>query len=200
MKSKILLAFIILGIVSCQNKEKNDSGNVVKTIAEDTLSKTVTGAADLSDAPSRDDKAVEMIRKQLSILLKSDLPAMTKEDRYFYYEAFDLNNDNKNEYFVGFSNSYFCGSGGCSGYILNNDGSLINKFTVTDFPIYVTTSVSEKFYDLIAVSGGKFHLLKLKNGKYPSNPSVQEVVKEDASRESTKVLDIDGKKLEKYSF
>ncbi|KIO52811.1 hypothetical protein [Flavobacterium hibernum] len=200
MKRKILVAFVILGMISCQNKVKTEKENVVEAVANDTLTKTATGSADVSDAPVKDDKAVELIRKQLLVLLKADLPALTKDDRYFYYSAFDLNNDKKDEYFVGFSNPYFCGSGGCSGYILNNDGSLINKFTVTDFPIYVTTSVSEKFYDLIAVSGGKFHLLKLKNGKYPSNPSVQEVVKEDASRESTKVLDIDGKKLEKYSF
>ncbi|OMQ09462.1 hypothetical protein [[Flexibacter] sp. ATCC 35103] len=200
MKIKILVAFIILGIISCQNKDKTESKSIIKTIAEDTLSKTVAGTADVSDAPVKYDKAVELIRKQLNVLLKKDLPALTKQDRFFYYEAFDLNNDKKDEYFVGFSNAYFCGSGGCSGFILNDDGSLINKFSVTDFPIYVTTSVSEKFYDLIAVSGGKFHLLKLKNGKYPSNPSVQEVVKEEASRESAKVLDIDGKKLEKYSF
>ena len=200
MKNKILMAFIILGMISCQNKEKTDSKNVIKTIAEDTLSKTVTGAADLSDAPPRDDKAVKLIREQLLILLKKDLPAMTKEDRFFYYEAFDLNNDNKNEYFVGFSNSYFCGSGGCSGYILNNDGILINKFTVTDFPIYVTTSSTEKFYDLIVETGGKFHLIKMKNGKYPSNPSVQEIWKGNVPKESRKVLDINSKKLEKYSF
>jgi len=200
MKRKFLVAFMILGMTSCQNKVKTEKENVVEAVANDTLTKTATGSADVSDAPVKDDKAVELIRKQLLVLLKADLPALTKDDRFFYYSAFDLNNDKKDEYFVGFSNPYFCGSGGCSGYILNNDGSLINKFTVTDFPIYVTTSVSEKFYDLIAVSGGKFHLLKLKNGKYPSNPSVQEVVKEDASRESTKVLDIDGKKLEKYSF
>ncbi|RKR09166.1 hypothetical protein C8C83_0782 [Flavobacterium sp. 90] len=200
MKRKILMAFVILGMISCQNKEKTEKENVVEAVANDTLTKTATGSADISDAPAKDDKAVQLIRKQLLVLLKADLPALTKDDRFFYYSAFDLNNDKKDEYFVGFSNAYFCGSGGCSGYILNNDGSLINKFTVTDFPIYVTTSVSEKFYDLIVVSGGKFHLLKLKNGKYPSNPSVQEVVKEDASRESAKVLDIDGKKLEKYSF
>ena len=187
-------------MISCQNKEKTEKENVVEAIATDTIPKTATGTAAVSEAPVKDDKTVELIRKQLLVLLKKDLPALTKEDRFFYYDAFDLNNDQKEEYFVGFSNSYFCGSGGCSGYILNNDGSLINSFTVTDFPIYVTTSVSEKFYNLIAVSGGKFHLLKLKNGKYPSNPSVQEVVKEDASRESAKVLDIDGKKLEKYSF
>jgi hypothetical protein len=200
MKRKILMALMILGMISCQNKDKKEEKSIIKTIAEDTLSKTAAGTADISDAPAKEDKAVELIRKQLNILLKKDLPAMTKDDRFFYYDAFDLNNDQKNEYFVGFSNPYFCGSGGCTGYILNNDGSVINKFTVTDFPIYVTTSTSDKFYDLIAVSGGEFHLLKLKNGKYPSNPSVQEVVKEETTRESAKVLDIDGKKLEKYSF
>ena len=194
------MAFMILGIISCQNKDKTEQKNIIKTIVEDTLSKTVAGTADVSDAPVKDDKAVELIQKQLNILLKKDLPAMTKEDRFFYYEAFDLNNDQKNEYFVGFSNPYFCGSGGCSGYILNSDGSVINKFTVTDFPIYVTTSTSDEFYDLIFETGGKFHLLKFKNGKYPSNPSVQEKLKGDIPKESTKVLDIQGKKLEKYSF
>lgn len=196
MKSKILILIGILAFYSCQNK--NDQKNIVKTIIQDTLSKTIGGTADLSDAPPRDDKAVELIRKQLNVLLKKDLPTLTKDDRFFYYEEFDLNNDKKNEYFVGFSNSYFCGSGGCSGYILNNDGSVINKFTVTDFPILVTTSSTDKFYDLIFESGGKFHLLKMKSGKYPSNPSVQEVVK--IPKEATKVLDINGKKLEKYSF
>ncbi|MDA6069095.1 hypothetical protein NJT12_05635 [Flavobacterium sp. AC] len=200
MKNKILMAFMILGMISCQNKDKTDSKSIIKTVAEDTLSKTVAGTADVSDAPVKDDKAVELIRTQLNILLKKDLPAMTKDDRFFYYSAFDLNNDKKDEYFVGFSNPYFCGSGGCSGYILNNDGSVINKFTVTDFPILVTTSTSDKFYDLIFETGGKFHLLKIKNGKYPSNPSVQEIWKGDVPKENTKVLDIQGKKLEKYSF
>lgn len=201
MKKQILIIIGILTIYSCQNKEKPASKNIIKTIAEDTLSKTVAGTADVSDAPPKDDKAVEMIRKQLLVLLKKDLPAMTKEDRFFYYEAFDLNNDKKNEYFVGFSNPYFCGSGGCSGYILNNDGSLINSFTVTDFPIFVmTTSKSNSFYDLIFERRGTFHQMKMKNGKYPSNPSVQEKWKGDVPKDATAVLDISGKKLEKYSF
>ncbi|MEG0851062.1 hypothetical protein NLG42_09900 [Flavobacterium plurextorum] len=198
MKSKIVIAIAILALYSCQNK--TESKNIVKTIVQDTLSKTLGGTANLNEAPPRDDKAVELIRKQLSVLLKKDIPAMTKDDRYFYYQEFDLNNDKKNEYFVGFSNSYFCGSGGCSGYILNNDGSVINRFSVTDYPIYVTTSSTEKFYDLIFESGGKFHLLKMKGGKYPSNPSVQEVIKGDVPKESTKVLDVNSKKIEKYSF
>ncbi|WP_276378494.1 hypothetical protein [Flavobacterium sp. H4147] len=198
MKNKILILIGILAFYSCQNK--NDSKNIVKTIVQDTLSKTLGGTADLSDVPTKDDKEVELIRKQLKVLLKNDLKAISKEDRYFYYEAFDLNNDQDNEYFVGFSNSYFCGSGGCSGYILNTDGSLINSFTVTDFPILVTTSITEKFYDLLIKSDGLYHLIKMKNGKYPSNPSVEEKWKGDVPKESTKVLDIYDKKLEKYSF
>jgi len=198
MKNKILILIGILAFYSCQNK--NDSKNIVKTIVQDTLSKTLGGTADLSNVPTKDDKEVELIRKQLKVLLKNDLKTISKEDRYFYYEAFDLNNDQNNEYFVGFSNSYFCGSGGCSGYILNSDGSLINSFTVTDFPMLVTTSTTEKFYDLLIKSGGLYHLVKMKNGKYPSNPSVEEKWKGDIPKESTKVLDIYDKKLEKYSF
>ncbi|WP_029273421.1 hypothetical protein [Flavobacterium sp. KJJ] len=200
MKTKILIASAILVLYSCQNKDKTESKNIIKTIAEDTLSKTVAGTADVSEATPKDDKAVELIRKQLNVLLEKDLPAMTKNDRFFYYEAFDLNNDKKNEYFIGFSNSYFCGSGGCSGFILNNNGSVINRFSATDFPILVTASVSEKFYDLVFETGGKFHLLKMKNGKYPLNPSVQEVWRGENPKESTSVLDINEKKLEKYSF
>lgn len=200
MKSKFLIALAVVILCSCQNKDKTDSKNIVKAIAEDTLSKTAAGTADVSDTLVKDNKTVELIREQLNVLLEKDLAAMTKEDRFFYYEAFDLNNDKKDEYFVGFSNPYFCGSGGCSGYILNNDGSVINKFTVTDFPIYVTTSSTEKFYDLIFETGGEFHLLKMKNGKYPSNPSVQEKWKAEVPKESAKVLDIQQKKMEKYSF
>ena len=200
MKSKFLIASAMLTLYSCQNKDKTESKNIIKTIAEDTLTKTVAGTADVSDAPLKKNKAVELIQKQLNVLLKKDLPAMTKEDRFFYYEAFDLNNDKKKEYFVGFSNSFFCKSDGCSGYILSNDGSVINSFTVTDFPILITTSTTEKFYDLLVGTEGKFHLVKMKNGKYPSNPSFQEKWKGEVPKEISKVLNIQGKKLEKYSF
>ncbi|KUJ62231.1 hypothetical protein AR687_09445 [Flavobacteriaceae bacterium CRH] len=201
MKNKILIILGVIVMYSCQDKQKTEQDNIIKTIAEDTLSKTVAGTADVSDASPKEDKAVELIRKQLNVLLKKDLPAITKEYRFFYYEAFDLNNDKKDEYFVGFSNPYFCGSRGCSGYILNNDGSLINSFTVTDFPIYVTTSTSGKFYDLLMKSGGVFHHVKMKNGKYPSNPSAQKVWKGDnITKEGTSVLYIDGNNRGKYSF
>lgn len=144
-----------------------------------------------------------MIRKQLnSVLLKSDLAAIKKEDRFFYYEAFDLNHDNKNEYFIGLTSAYFCGTGGCSGYILNSDGSLINKFTVTDFPILIINSTSEKFQDLIMGSKGVFYHVKMKNGKYPSNPSIQKsITTENINTIVQPVLDIyNNNKHKKYTL
>ncbi|MBF4467500.1 hypothetical protein [Flavobacterium sp. LC2016-12] len=200
MRNNILIVIAILALYSCQNKEKPASKNIIKTIVQDTLSKTLGGTANLSEVTAKNDKVVELIRKQLLVLLKKDLSVMTKDNRYFYYEAYDLNNDKKNEYFVGFSNPYFCGSGGCSGYILNNDGSVINSFTVTDFPIFIGTTSSGNFKDLIFKSGNALHSLKMKSGKYPSNPSVQEKWKGDIPKESPVVLDINAKKLEKYSF
>ena len=200
MKTKILVAFIALALFSCQNKENKESKSIIKTIIQDTLSKTLGGTANLSEVPAKDDKTIELIRKQLQVLLKKDLPVLTKDQRFFYYEAYDLNNDKKNEYFVGFANPYFCGSGGCSGYILNNDGTLINSFTVTDFPIFIGTTSSENFKDLIFKSGNTLHSLKMKNRKYPSNPSVQEKWKGHIPTASPVILDIHAKKLEKYSF
>ena len=200
MKDKILLAVVTLIICSCQNKDRPIKNNIIKAVIEDTLTKTAAGEAFVNKVSTKDDKVVEMIRKQLLLLLKNDLQAMTTDDRFFYYDAFDLNNDKKEEYFVGFNNSYFCGSGGCSGYILNNNGTLINAFTVTDFPIFSAPTSSGKFQDLLFKSNGKFHLMKMKNKKYSSNPSVQEIWKEKIPEGSIKILDFYNRKDKKYSF
>lgn len=200
MKTKILITFVIMALFSCQNKEKPASKNIIKTIVQDTLSKTLGGTANLSEVTAKNDKVVELIRKQLSVLLAKDIPVMTKDERFFYYDTFDLNDDKKEEYFVGFANPYFCGSGGCSGYILNNDGSLMNSFSVTEFPVFVAPTSSGKFKNLIFKSKNTLHYMKMKNGKYPSNPSVQENWKGDIPAQSPVILDIYSKKLEKYSF
>jgi hypothetical protein len=205
MKKTFLIGLAMLSLYSCQKKETaTDTAKGVDSTAIDLSVTTETdndsAAVNNKTAPI-DSKVVDMIRKQLTtVLLNKDLPAMTKEDRFFYYDAFDLNNDKKDEYFVGFSNPYFCGTGGCSGFILNNDGSLLNKFTVTDFPIFVGTTASEKFQDLIVSSKGILYSVKMKNGKYPSNPSVQEKWKGAVPDQSQAILDIDNKKLEKISF
>lgn len=199
MRKSILIGLTLIGLYSCQKKEV--ATDVVKDI-DTTIKKEIKNdSVAVNEASTEEAKIVDMIRKQLTtVLLKNDLAAMTEENRFFYYDAFDLNNDGKDEYFIGFSNPYFCGTGGCSGYILNNVGSLLNKFTVADFPIFVTTNASEKFQDLIMGSKGVFYDIKMKNGKYPSNPSVQKKWKGGIPEQSKAMLDIHVKKYKKISF
>lgn len=206
MRKTILLGLILISLYSCRKKEA--SIDEVKDIDSTTMEtmetmevKTQSDSIIGNDNPGVDDKIVDLIRKQLTtVLLKNDLAAMANEDRFFYYDAFDLNNDGKDEYIVGFSSPYFCGTGGCSGFILKNDGSLLNNFTVTDFPIFVGPGTSEKFQNLIVSSNGILYNVKMKNGKYPSNPSVQEKWKDAVPEESPSILDIDNRKYQRISF
>lgn len=54
MKNKILILVSILALSSCQNKD--NSKNIVKTVVQDTLSKTLGGTADLSEATQKKTK------------------------------------------------------------------------------------------------------------------------------------------------
>jgi hypothetical protein len=201
MKKTIFIGLALISLYSCQKKET--PADEVKNIDSTTMEAEAKTDSILVNDKSRgiDNQVVDLIRKKLTtVLLKDDLAAMTKEDRFFYYDTFDLNNDGKDEYIIGFSSPYFCGTGGCSGFVLNNDGSLLNKFTVTDFPLFVGKGTSEKFHDLIVSSKGVLYNVKMKNGKYPSNPSVQEKRNGDVPEESPTILDIDNKKYQKISF
>jgi len=106
-------------------------------------------------------------------LLKDDLKLMTKDQRKFQYEEVDLNGDGENEYLVGFKNSYFCGSGGCTYYLLHNDGSVITVFTVAHAPfIALIVSKTNGWKDLLVKSDGSLRHLKFDGKTYPANPSV----------------------------
>ena len=45
--------------------------------------------------------------------------------RGFEYALFDLNNDGRDELMIMMQGSWYCGSGGCSTYLFNSDGTLI---------------------------------------------------------------------------
>jgi membrane-bound inhibitor of C-type lysozyme len=106
--------------------------------------------------------------------LVDDMAFIPGADRRYYAERADINNDGQEEIYVALANSYFCGSGGCSWYILHPDFSMLAKFSVSDFPIYLSDSFSNGYRDLYVRSGGKYHTLKYHSG-YPSNPSTESV-------------------------
>ncbi len=101
---------------------------------------------------------------------------MTEEQREFQYEEVDLNGDGTKEYLVGFKNSYFCGSGGCTFYLLHNNGSVITIFTVSDTKfIAMVKSKTNGWKDLLVKSNGSLRHLKFDGKTYPKNPSVAPV-------------------------
>jgi hypothetical protein len=118
-------------------------------------------------------EVADQIRTYLNTnLLKEDIKVLTEDQRYFQYEQVDLNDDGIFEYLIGFQNSYFCGTGGCTFMLINNDGSLITKFSVSETPFIVSNAKSNGYKDLIVSSKGKLHFLQYNGKTYPKNPSV----------------------------
>ncbi len=175
IKNMIFLLSLLI-FFSCGKDEKKD---VTKKVDEPT--EFVHGKNNVKDSASL--KIIE----SLSVIFKDELANMKPDDRKFRYTAVDLNGDGKNEYFIAFSSSYFCGSGGCTAYLLNSDFTFKNKFTVVTFPIIVTNNKTEGWSDLVMFSGSKNRIVKHGNEGYPENPSVEPVYT-GAIDKDTKIL------------
>lgn len=118
------------------------------------------------------------IRTSFQTLFKDDLSKNIIPDlsRKFIFFEYDLNGDSTNEIFAGLTGPYFCGTGGCTIYLFNPDGTVLTRFTVADYPIVISDSKTMEFKDLIIQSNGQNYLLKFDGNKYPSNPSLAPVL------------------------
>ncbi len=162
---------------------------------------TDTIPGDAYPAYSADTATASLIRASLLKAEKDMLTGVPPEQRKFKYHAVDLNKDGKNEYLVALYTPPYCGTGGCSAYLLNADGSMHSRFTVVDFPIYVASSVTDGWSDMIMYSGRENRLVKHKGGKYPSNPSVQPAYKGTMPDKSSAVLNVfEGGAYPAFSF
>jgi len=188
---QIFLTFILLSFLfSCNQKKSSEEKENIETKTKiytvDTSSEKNSNNTKLIDPDSDDgvppkqysprNSNIEVASKirifLTDDLLKNDLKPMTTEQRKFQYEEVDLNEDGKKEYLVGFNNSYFCGSGGCTFYLLNNDGTVITIFTVSDAPFIALKSKTNGWRDLLVNSDGALRSLKYDGKTYPANPSV----------------------------
>jgi hypothetical protein len=119
-------------------------------------------------------ETANLVRLTLRDLFKEDLSKNLIDDtsKKFIFFEYDLNGDSKKEILVGLIGSYFCGSGGCTQYILDNQGNVISKFSVSDYPVIIDSNATNNWKNLIIYSGGKNRLVKFNGKTYPSNPSV----------------------------
>ena len=193
MKNNLfLLALLFLGgIYACNSPEKKEEPAAVTT---DTTTPNVTAPApeppydpdptdtipgNLYGINSSSKQTADLVRLTLQDRLKTDLEKnlIDSISRKFIFFEYDLDDDGNKEIFVGLIGPYFCGSGGCSPYILDNQGNIITHFTVSDYPIVVDNNKTNGWKDLFIRSGGKDRIVKFDGKKYPSNPSTQPALK-----------------------
>ena len=207
MNKKVLHIVISLFIIisACNNEEKKESAQI--TIA-DTTSLATDPASPSSEPPYDPDQAdtipgnrygINSISKQTADLvrlaLKDELKADMDKDiipessRKFIFFEYDLNDDGKKEIFVGLTGPYFCGSGGCTQYLLDNQGNLITRFTVSGYPVVIDNNKTNGYKDLFIHSGGKDRIVKYDGKNYPSNPSVLPALKVPAGDGLPRALD-----------
>jgi len=191
-KAFLFLSLVALaGLFSCkkeaaENKIKTDSltfitdsSKVNKKSTELDPDPNDTIPASQYGINSSSLKTASLVRLTLKNIFKEDLEKnwINETSRKFIFFEYDLNDDGKKEILVGLTGSYFCGSGGCTQYILDNQGNVISKFTVANNPVVIDTHKSNGWKDLIIYSGGKNRLVKFNGKKYPSNPSMQPELK-----------------------
>jgi hypothetical protein len=182
-----LSAVALTGLFSCkkeakENEIKTDSLTVIADSVKTDKKLTAVDPDPNDTIPanryginSSSMETANLVRQTLKNLFKEDLERklINETSRKFIFFEYDLNDDGKKEILVGFTGSYFCGSGGCTQYILDEQGQVISKFTVANNPVIIDTHKSNGWKDLIIYSGGKNRLVKFNGKKYPSNPSAQ---------------------------
>jgi hypothetical protein len=181
----LIITFFLAGS-GCNNAEKKEE-TAAATTTETTASTEVTPAPeppydpDPTDTIPGDRYGINSSSKQTADLVRLTLQDKFKADldknivdslsRKFIFFEYDLNDDGNKEIFVGLTGPYFCGSGGCSPYLLDNQGNVITHFSVSDYPIVVDNNKTNGWKDLFIRSNGKDRIVKFDGKKYPSNPS-----------------------------
>ncbi|MCK5816185.1 MAG: hypothetical protein KAH07_09595 [Flavobacteriaceae bacterium] len=150
---------------------------------------------------SVDDKLADKIKTYITtvFLTDGDLRVIAKDQRKFQLYKIDLNNDGENEIFVNFMTSYFCGTGGCTILLLNNDFEMITKFSVTK-TLFVEKILQNGWRILMTKSEGNWKELVYKNDSYPSNPSMVKTTTIFPSGHAEIMFDEDYSKPKTYDF
>jgi hypothetical protein len=186
MKKNLLgiTAIILSSLFACNTTEKKEEAAAATTEttphAETKPSPELPYDPDPTDTIPGDQYGINSSSKQTADLVRLTLKDQLKADleknivdsfsRKFIFFEYDLNDDGKKEIFVGLTGPYFCGSGGCTIYLLDNQGNVITKFSVSR-DVVIDNKVTNGFKDLFIYSGGKFRIVKYNGKTYPSNPS-----------------------------
>ncbi len=171
-------------IISCSNHTASQNNNQIATKADTDTGKEMadTQLAIDSNAYAKEtvnEASALKLEKFLRSYFKKDLSVMDSNDRKFSFYEIDLNDDRKPEFFIWLRSPYFCGTGGCTFLLLDQDMKFIQRFTVMDPPVFRSSNLTNGWHDLILISSQSaektvFRHLKFDSAskKYPTNPSL----------------------------
>ncbi|UZD21336.1 hypothetical protein [Algoriphagus halophytocola] len=125
--------------------------------------------------PSSSMATAAIVKESLQRKFKADIEKniLEKEARKFVQFEYDLNADGTNEILVGLVGPYFCGSGGCTQFVMDHEGKIITTFTVSDYPVVIDKNKTNGWNDLFIRSDGEYRIIKFDGSSYPSNPSLE---------------------------
>jgi hypothetical protein len=195
MKKNVLViaTFLLAVTFACNTAEKKEATDNI-TVESVTITEEKPAPEppppydpDPTDTIPGDQYGINSSSKQTAVLVRLTLKDQLKADleknivdslsRKFIFFEYDLNDDGNKEIFTGVTGPYFCGSGGCSPYILDNQGNVITHFSVSDYPFVVDNKKTNGWKDLFIMSNGKYRIVKFDGKKYPSNPSTLPALK-----------------------
>ncbi len=172
MQKLFFISLLVIGFLGCNAPENQNESPVDE---EDIVAEEMPEAKATNEfAPqSVDDELAGQLADILtSDYLAEDLEYIEEQERVFQFFKVDLNDDGEDEYFIRFMNSWFCGSGGCTFFLLSADGEMITKFTVTNPPVFVEPTSKNGWSILLVKDRGEWKELVYENGSYPANPTV----------------------------
>lgn len=166
----MLSSLLFFSCNSSENKARRNDTLVTIHQSEESGNEDISHQKEMVN-----ENTLHLVKLSLSKMFKDDLSKnlIDEQSRKFKVFEHNINEEPKNEIFVGLTGPYFCGSGGCTVLLLNPEGELITKFTVTEYPLLIADTFTMGWKDLILHSQGKDHLMKFNGKAYPSNPSIQ---------------------------
>lgn len=125
---------------------------------------------------------------ELERVFSKEFGIKREEDKVrYYYNRIDLNGDEEAETFVYLTGPAVCGTGGCSGLVLeraNGGYKVISRFSLVRTPVIISETKTNGWKDIIMyVAGGgiepSYRVLKFDGNTYHLNPSIQPEVESD---------------------
>lgn len=94
----------------------------------------------------------------------------------------DLNGDGQDEVLLLLQGMNYCGSGGCTAFIIDSNNKQLVRMTVTEAPIMLGNRKSNGWQDLVIWSDSSLRLVKHDGTSYPSNPSMTPRYNQEANK------------------